>query len=196
LAKIARMQAVSFIYKNDPNSEETLGFIAQELQDIDERLVTVRGGYLMLKPTALLTLLVQAFQEFQGELERQRKAIEELQETTKNLDNRTTTLEQTTVKKEEFKTLEKDVQEIKEKLTPPTPKAFVIPSDLPELERQILSTLRDHGPLMAKEIARLINEKKILSTNKTEVNKTLYNKLDRVHIDLDKTLMRWSLKPQ
>lgn len=49
MAKLARMQAVSFIYKNDPHNEETLGFIAQELQQIDPRLVTVRGGYLMRK---------------------------------------------------------------------------------------------------------------------------------------------------
>jgi hypothetical protein len=47
LDKIARMHAVSFVYKTDPTSEETLGFIAQELEEIEPRLVTEREGFLM-----------------------------------------------------------------------------------------------------------------------------------------------------
>lgn len=151
-----------------------------------------------MQPVALLTLLVQGHQEFLRELDIHRKAIAELRQKQKQLEVVTTDLQQNTVRKEEFHALKQDVQGIKEQLTPPTPKLFVIPTDLPILHQQILTVLRDAGTALNKrEITKLINDKKIvgLTATPSDVNKALYQQLDRIYVDLvDNNLKKWALK--
>jgi len=170
LAKISRMQAVSFIYKQDPRSEETLGFIAQELQEIEPRLVTEKDGILMIKPTALIAILAQGVQELVAVQAQQQKQIDNLTKRTETLEIKTTEIHKTV--EHNYLELKEDVKVIRAQLTPPTPRAFEIPTNIPEFDQKVLRVLRDAtSPICAKQIAAKT------SGSRKEVNQALYQRL-------------------
>jgi hypothetical protein len=78
LEKALRLRGVSYVFKAAPNHAR-VGLIAQEVEAVlPEAVVTMKDGMKAIDYTALITLLITAIQEQQGELNQLRATLNQL----------------------------------------------------------------------------------------------------------------------
>lgn len=79
IAGIRKLNGVSFVMRNDPSNAVELGLIAQDVQEAFPQLVKERGeGVLSLNYQGMVGPLIEAVKELDGENQKLRKTIQEL----------------------------------------------------------------------------------------------------------------------